>query len=109
MKKQLTYEISEKPAFDNDMDIKNTIQFLLKAEQTVKLYNKHQKALKDYMLKNNKVDISIDGYNAHISTGTARMTLDNDLLATFLSKQNKTVDDFKTLGNPPKSLELYRD
>lgn len=109
MKKQLTYEISEKPAFDNDMDIKNTIQFLLKAEQTVKLYNKHQKALKDYMIKQNKVDISIDGYNAHISTGTARMTLDNDLLATFLSKQNKTVDDFKTLGNPPKSLELYRD
>lgn len=109
MKKQLTYEISEKPAFDNDIDIKNTIQFLLKAEQTVKLYNKHQKALKDYMIKQNKVDISIDGYNAHISTGTARMTLDNDLLATFLSKQNKTVDDFKTLGNPPKSLELYRD
>lgn len=109
MKKQLTYEVSEKPSFENDLDIKQTIAFLLKAEQTVKLYNKHQKALKDFMIKQNKVDISIDGYNAHISTGTARMTLDQEMLGVFLEKQGKTVDDFKVLGNPPKSLELYRD
>lgn len=109
MKKQLTYEISEKPQFDNDMDIKQTIAFLLKAEQTVKLYNKHSKALKDYMVKNNKIDLSVEGYNAHISTGTARMNLDQELVETFVSKYGKKLDDFKTLGNPPKSLELYRD
>lgn len=109
MKKQLTYEVSEKPSFDNDMDIKQTIQFLLKAEQTVKLYNKHSKALKEFMVKNNKTDLNIEGYIAHISTGTARMTLDQEMLGVFLEKQGKTVDDFKVLGNPPKSLELYRD
>ena len=42
MKKQLTYEVGEKPTFDNEFDIKQTMQFLIKAEETVKLYNKHQ-------------------------------------------------------------------
>lgn len=109
MKKQITFEIGEKPSFENEVEIKQELQFLMKLEQAVKLYNKHQKALKDYMVKNNKTDISVDGYNAHISTGTARMTLDSEILEIFLNKYNKTVDDFKTLGNPPKSLELYRD
>ena len=49
MKKQVTYEISEKPAFDNELDLKQTMQFLVKVEETVKLYNKHQKALKEYI------------------------------------------------------------
>lgn len=109
MKRQLTYDVAEKPAFDNDFDIKSTIAFLLKAEQTVKLYNKHQKALKDYMVKNNKVDLVVEDYHAHISEGTARMSLNQELLAEYLETVDKTVDDFKTLGNPPKSLELYRD
>lgn len=109
MKKQLTYEIGEKPQFDNELDIRQTIAFLLKAEETVKLYNKHSKALKEYMVSNDKVDLIVDDYHAHISTGTPRKTLDNGLLETFVSKYGKKLDDFKTLGNPPKSLELYRD
>ena len=109
MKKQLTYDVSEKPKFENDFDLKQTIAFLLKAEQTVKLYNRHQKALKEYMVKNNKVDLEVEGYHAHISEGTARMALNQELLAEYLETTDKTVDDFKTLGNPPKSLELYRD
>ena len=109
MKKQITFEVAEKPSFDNELDIKQTLTFLSKLEGAVKLYNKHQKALKEYMVKNDLVDLKAGEYNAHISTGTARMNLDSALVEAFVQRYNKSLDDFKTLGNPPKSLEIYRD
>lgn len=109
MKKQITYEISEKPAFDNDLDVLSTIKFLHKLEGAVKLYNKHSKALKEYMVRNNLTDFKLEGYNAHISTGTARRTVDNEQLQQFLKEQGTNIENFKVLGNPPKSLEIYRD
>lgn len=109
MKKQITFEISEKPQFDNDMDILATVKFLHKLEQAVKLYNKHSKALKEYLVRNDITDFNLDGYHAHISTGTARRTVDNDLLNNFLQSKGADIEQFKFLGNPPKSLEIYRD
>ena len=109
MKKQITFEISEKPQFDNDLDILATVKFLHKLEQAVKLYNKHSKALKEYLLRNDITDFNLDGYHAHISTGTARRTVNNEKLQEFLKEQGTDIEQFKFLGNPPKSLEIYRD
>ena len=109
MKKQITFEISEKPQLDNDLDILATVKFLHKLEQAVKLYNKHSKALKEYLLRNDITDFNLDGYHAHISTGTARRTVDNEKLQEFLKEQGTDIEQFKFLGNPPKSLEIYRD
>ena len=109
MKKQVTFEISEKPQFDNDMDILATVKFLHKLEQAVKLYNKHSKALKEYLLRNDITDFNLDGYHAHISTGTARRAVNNAKLQEFLKEQGTDIENFKELGNPPKSLEIYRD
>lgn len=109
MKKQITFEISEKPQFDNDMDILATVKFLHKLEQAVKLYNKHSKALKEYLVRNDITDFNLDGYHAHISTGTARRAVNNEKLQEFLKEQGTDIENFKELGNPPKSLEIYRD
>lgn len=109
MKKQITFEISERPSFDNDMDILTTVKFLHKLEQAVKLYNKHSKALKEYLVRNDITDFNLDGYHAHISTGTARRTVNNEKLQEFLKEQGTDIENFKELGNPPKSLEIYRD
>ena len=109
MKKQITFEISEKPQFDNDMDILATVKFLHKLEQAVKLYNKHSKALKEYLVRNDITDFNLDGYHAHISTGTPRRTVNNEKLQEFLKEQGTDIETFKELGNPPKSLEIYRD
>ena len=109
MKKQITFEISEKPQFDNDMDILATVKFLHKLEQAVKLYNKHSKALKEYLIRNDITDFNSDGYHAHISTGTARRAVNNEKLQEFLKEQGTDIENFKELGNPPKSLEIYRD
>ena len=109
MKKQVTFEISERPQFDNDMDILATVKFLHKLEQAVKLYNKHSKALKEYLLRNDITDFNLDGYHAHISTGTARRAVNNEKLQEFLKEQGTDIENFKELGNPPKSLEIYRD
>ena len=109
MKKQITFEISEKPQFDNDLDILSTVKFLHKLEQAVKLYNKHSKALKEYLVRNDITDFNLDGYHAHISTGTARRTVNNEKLQEFLKEQGTDIENFKELGNPPKSLEIYRD
>ena len=109
MKKQITFEISEKPQFDNDMDILATVKFLHKLEQAVKLYNKHSKALKEYLVRNDITDFNLDGYHAHISTGTARRTVNNEKLQKCLKEQGTDIENFKELGNPPKSLEIYRD
>ena len=109
MKKQVTFEISEKPQFDNDMDILATVKFLHKLEQAVKLYNKHSKALKEYLVRNDITDFNLDGYHAHISTGTARRAVNNEKLQEFLKEQGTDIENFKELGNPPKSLEIYRD
>ena len=109
MKKQVTFEISEKPQFDNDMDILATVKFLHKLEQAVKLYNKHSKALKEYLIRNDITDFNLDGYRAHISTGTPRRTVNNEKLQEFLKEQGTDIENFKELGNPPKSLEIYRD
>ena len=109
MKKQITFEISERPQFDNDMDILATVKFLHKLEQAVKLYNKHSKALKEYLVRNDITDFNLDGYHAHISTGTPRRTVNNEKLQEFLKEQGTDIETFKELGNPPKSLEIYRD
>ena len=109
MKKQVTFEISEKPQFDNDLDILSTVKFLHKLEQAVKLYNKHSKALKEYLVRNDITDFNLDGYHAHISTGTARRAVNNEKLQEFLKEQGTDIENFKELGNPPKSLEIYRD
>ena len=109
MKKQITFEVAEKPQFDNDLDILATVKFLHKLEQAVKLYNKHSKALKEYLLRNDITDFNLDGYHAHISTGTARRTVNNEKLQEFLKEQGTDIEKFKELGNPPKSLEIYRD
>ena len=109
MKKQITFEVAEKPQFDNDLDILSTVKFLHKLEQAVKLYNKHSKALKEYLLRNDITDFNLDGYHAHISTGTARRTVNNEKLQEFLKEQGTDIEQFKFLGNPPKSLEIYRD
>ena len=109
MKKQITFEVAEKPQFDNDMDILATVKFLHKLEQAVKLYNKHSKALKEYLVRNDITDFSLDGYRAHISTGTPRRTVNNEKLQEFLKEQGTDIENFKELGNPPKSLEIYRD
>ena len=109
MKKQITFEVAEKPQFDNDMDILSTVKFLHKLEQAVKLYNKHSKALKEYLVRNDITDFNLDGYHAHISTGTARRTVNNEKLQEFLKEQGTDIENFKELGNPPKSLEIYRD
>ena len=109
MKKQITFEVAEKPQFDNDLDILSTVKFLHKLEQAVKLYNKHSKALKEYLVRNDITDFNLDGYHAHISTGTARRTVDNEKLQEFLKEQGTDIENFKELGNPPKSLEIYRD
>ena len=109
MKKQITFEISERPQFDNDMDILATVKFLHKLEQAVKLYNKHSKALKEYLLRNDITDFNLDGYHAHISTGTARRAVNNEKLQEFLKEQGTDIENFKELGNPPRSLEIYRD
>ena len=109
MKKQITFEVAEKPQFDNDMDILSTVKFLHKLEQAVKLYNKHSKALKEYLVRNDITDFNLDGYHAHISTGTARRTVNNEKLQEFLKEQGTDIEQFKFLGNPPKSLEIYRD
>ena len=109
MKKQITFEISEKPQFDNDLDILATVKFLHKLEQAVKLYNKHSKTLKEYLVRNDITDFNLDGYHAHISTGTARRTVNNEKLQEFLKEQGTDIENFKELGNPPKSLEIYRD
>ena len=109
MKKQITFEISEKPQFDNDLYILATVKFLHKLEQAVKLYNKHSKTLKEYLLRNDITDFNLDGYHAHISTGTARRTVNNEKLQEFLKEQGTDIENFKELGNPPKSLEIYRD
>ena len=86
-----------------------TVKFLHKLGQAVKLYHKHSKALKEYMVRNDITDFKLEGYNAHISTGTARRTVDNDLLNDFLQSKGADIEQFKFLGNPPKSLEIYRD
>ena len=109
MKKQITFEVAEKPQFDNDLDILSTVKFLHKLEQAVKLYNKHSKALKEYLVRNDITDFNLDGYHAHISTGTARRTVNNEKLQEFLKEQGTDIEQFKELGNPPKSLEIYRD
>ena len=109
MKKQITFEVAEKPQFDNDMDILSTVKFLHKLEQAVKLYNKHSKALKEYLLRNDITDFNLDGYHAHISTGTARRAVNNEKLQEFLKEQGTDIENFKELGNPPRSLEIYRD
>ena len=109
MKKQITFEVAEKPQFDNDLDILSTVKFLHKLEQAVKLYNKHSKALKEYLVRNDITDFNLDGYHAHISTGTARRTINNEKLKKFLKEQGTDIENFKELGNPPKSLEIYRD
>ena len=109
MKKQITFEVAEKPQFDNDMDILSTVKFLHKLEQAVKLYNKHSKALKEYLVRNDITDFNLDGYHAHISTGTARRAVNNEKLQEFLKEQGTDIENFKELGNPPKSLEIYRD
>lgn len=109
MKKQITFEVAEKPQFDNDMDILSTVKFLHKLEQAVKLYNKHSKALKEYLLRNDITDFNLDGYHAHISTGTARRAVNNAKLQEFLQEQGTDIENFKELGNPPRSLEIYRD
>lgn len=109
MKKQITFEVAEKPQFDNDLDILSTVKFLHKLEQAVKLYNKHSKALKEYLVRNDIADFNLDGYHAHISTGTARRTVNNEKLQEFLKEQGTDIENFKELGNPPKSLEIYRD
>ena len=109
MKKQITFEISEKPQFDNDLDILATVKFLHKLEQAVKLYNKHSKTLKEYLVRNDITDFNLDGYHAHISTGTARRAVNNEKLQEFLKEQGTDIENFKELGNPPKSLEIYRD
>ena len=99
MKKQITFEISEKPQFDNDMDILATVKFLHKLEQAVKLYNKHSKALKEYLVRNDITDFNLDGYHAHISTGTARRAVNNEKLQEFLKEQGTDIENFKELGN----------
>ena len=109
MKKQITFEVAEKPQFDNDLDILSTVKFLHKLEQAVKLYNKHSKALKEYLVRNDITDFNLDGYHAHISTGTARRAVNNEKLQEFLKEQGTDIENFKELGNPPKSLEIYRD
>ena len=109
MKKQITFEVAEKPQFDNDLDILATVKFLHKLEQAVKLYNKHSKALKEYLVRNDITDFNLDGYHAHISTGTARRAVNNEKLQEFLKEQGTDIENFKELGNPPKSLEIYRD
>ena len=109
MKKQITFEVAEKPQFDNDLDILSTVKFLHKLEQAVKLYNKHSKALKEYLVRNDITDFNLDGYHAHISTGTARRAVNNEKLQEFLKEQGTDIEQFKFLGNPPKSLEIYRD
>ena len=109
MKKQITFEVAEKPQFDNDMDILSTVKFLHKLEQAVKLYNKHSKALKEYLVRNDITDFNLDGYHAHISTGTARRAVNNEKLQEFLKEQGTDIENFKELGNPPRSLEIYRD
>ena len=109
MKKQITFEVAEKPQFDNDMDILSTVKFLHKLEQAVKLYNKHSKALKEYLVRNDITDFNLDGYHAHISTGTARRAVNNAKLQEFLQEQGTDIENFKELGNPPRSLEIYRD
>lgn len=109
MKKQITYEIGEKPQFDNALDIEQTLKFLSKVEETVQLYNRHSKALKDYMVKNDITNLKGGEFNAHIDTGTPRMNLNQELVETFVKQYGKKLDDFKTLGNPPKSLKIYRD
>ena len=109
MKKQITFEVAEKPQFDNDLDILSTVKFLHKLEQAVKLYNKHSKALKEYLVRNDITDFNLDGYHAHISTGTARRAVNNEKLQEFLKEQGTGIENFKELGNPPKSLEIYRD
>ena len=108
MKKQLTYEVGEKPTFDNEFDIKQTMQFLIKAEETVKLYNKHQKALKEYMVKNNLIDLQAGEFVAHISEGTPRYSISSSLVEEYCDQNNLDIDTFKMLGNPPKSMEVYR-
>lgn len=108
MKKQLTYEIGEKPTFDNEFDIKQTMQFLIKAEETVKLWNKHQKALKEYMVKNNLIDLQAGEFVAHISEGTPRYSISSSLVEEYCDQNNLDIDTFKMLGNPPKSMEVYR-
>lgn len=109
MKKTITFEVSEKPTFNNEVELKQALKFIDKVEETVKLYNKYTKALKDYMVKNELVDLVAGEFHAHLSEGTARKTLDNALLEAFIGRYDKTLDDFKTLGNPPRSLEVYRD
>ena len=109
MKKQITFEVAEKPQFDNDLDILSTVKFLHKLEQAVKLYNKHSKALKEYLVRNDITDFNLDGYHAHISTGTARRAVNNEKLQEFLKEQGTDIENFKELGNPPRSLEIYRD
>ena len=109
MKKQITFEVAEKPQFDNDLDILSTVKFLHKLEQAVKLYNKHSKALQEYLVRNDITDFNLDGYHAHISTGTARRAVNNEKLQEFLKEQGTDIENFKELGNPPKSLEIYRD
>ena len=109
MKKQITFEVAEKPQFDNDLDILSTVKFLHKLAQAVKLYNKHSKALKEYLVRNDITDFNLDGYHAHISTGTARRAVNNEKLQEFLKEQGTDIENFKELGNPPKSLEIYRD
>ena len=91
------------------MDILATVNFLHKLEQAVKLYNKHSKALKEYLVRNDITDFNLDGYHAHISTGTPRRTVNNEKLQEFLKEQGTDIETFKELGNPPKSLEIYRD
>ena len=109
MKKQLTYEIGEKPSLTNEVEILATIKFLHKAEATAKLYERHAKALKEYMLNQGLNDIILDGYHANIATGTARRTPNNVKLNEFLKAHNTDLENFKELGNPPKSLKIYRD
>ena len=108
MKKQVTYEVAEKPQFTNEFDLKQTMQFLLKVEETVKLYNKHQKALKEYMVKNNIVDLQAGEFMAHISEGTPRYSISNALVEEYCNENNLDIDTFKVVGNPPKSMEIYR-
>jgi hypothetical protein len=108
-KRQLTFEVSDKPQFGNQVEIRQALVFLNKLESTVKLYNKYSKALKDHMVKQGLTDIVVDDYHAHISEGTARCTLNSQLIEEFVKGYGKTIDDFKTIGTVPKSLEIYRD
>jgi hypothetical protein len=108
-KRQLTFEVSDKPQFGNQVEIRQALVFLNKLSEVVKLYNKYNKALKDHMVKQGLTDIVVDDYHAHISEGTARLTLNSQLIEDFIKGYGKTLDDFKTLGAVPKSLEIYRD